>query len=139
MKNENASYPKVIAVDFDGCLCTNKWPEIGEENRPAINELIRRKAKGDKLILWTCRTGQQLDDAVLWCGNHGLEFDAINENLPGNKEKFKNDCRKVFAHEYWDDKAVFVSAQKHKNRIRAAINRIKALCSRRRACGKVER
>ena len=67
MRNGSTSYPKVIAVDFDGCLCANKWPEIGEENRQAINELIRRKADGDKIILWTCRTDQQLDDAVLWC------------------------------------------------------------------------
>lgn len=112
MKDENVSYPKVIAVDFDGCLCTSKWPEIGRENRKAINELIRRKAEGDKIILWTCREGKQLREAVLWCMNRGLKFDAINENLPDNKEKFGNDSRKVFAHEYWDDKAVFVSAQR---------------------------
>lgn len=23
---------KIIAVDFDGTLCENKWPEIGEAN-----------------------------------------------------------------------------------------------------------
>ena len=111
MDRDNVSYPKVIAVDFDGCLCENKWSEIGAENRAAINELRRRKADGDKIILWTCRVGKQLDDAVLWCLNRGIRFDAINENLQENKEKFGNDCRKVFAHEYWDDKAVYVSAK----------------------------
>jgi hypothetical protein len=32
-------------------------------------------------------------------------FDAINENLPVNVAAFGNDCRKIFADEYWDDKA----------------------------------
>ena len=25
-----ATPPKIIAVDFDGCLAVNKWPEVGE-------------------------------------------------------------------------------------------------------------
>ena len=105
-----SSYPKVIAVDFDGCLCVKKWPDIGAPNWDAIHALIRRKAEGDKIILWTCRDGQQLEDAVLWCMNRGLRFDAINDNLPENKKFFGNDCRKVWAHEYWDDRAVPVIA-----------------------------
>lgn len=104
------NYPKVIAVDFDGCLCTRKWPEIGDPNWRAIHELQRRQADGDKIILWTCRVGQQLDEAVLWCLNHGLKFDAVNQNLPEHIAYYGNDCRKVFAHEYWDDKALAVTA-----------------------------
>lgn len=72
---------KIIAVDFDGTLCEEKWPEIGSANQPIIDELIRRKENGDKLILWTCRCGSLLDAAILWCLNHGLEFDAVNDNL----------------------------------------------------------
>ena len=105
------NYHKVIAVDFDGCLCVKKWPEIGAPNWNAINALIRRKAEGDKIILWTCRDGKQLEEAVLWCLNHGLRFDAINENLPENVKFFGNDCRKVWANEYWDDRAVPVIAE----------------------------
>lgn len=99
-----------IAIDFDGCLCTRNWPGIGEPNWDAIHELIRRKAEGDKLILWTCRDGQQLEEAVQWCYNHGLKFDAVNENLPAHRDYFGNDTRKVYADEYWDDKAVTVLA-----------------------------
>ena len=105
-----SEYSKTIAVDFDGCLCTNKWPDIGDPNWIAIHELIRRRAWGDKVILWTCRTGQQLEDAVNWCMNRGLHFDAVNENLPENIRFFGNDCRKVYANEYWDDKSVPVTA-----------------------------
>jgi len=97
---------KIIAVDFDGCLCEDNWPYIGKPNQFIINELIRQKAEGAKIILWTCRQGEHLQAAVMWCINRGLRFDAINENLPENIQKYGNDCRKIFAHEYWDDKSV---------------------------------
>lgn len=101
-------YAKTIAVDFDGCLCEAKWPDIGEPRQQVINELIKQQTDGAKLILWTCREGQQLQAAVMWCLNHGLKFDAINDNLPENKEYFGNNSRKVWANEYWDDKSVLV-------------------------------
>lgn len=99
---------KVIAVDFDGTLCDSAWPEIGKENQPVINELLRRQADGDRIILWTCRTGVLLDAAVAWCTNHGLNFDAINSNVPERITLYGDDPRKVSADEYWDDRAVLV-------------------------------
>lgn len=97
---------KIIAVDFDGCLCENAWPDIGEARPGVIAALLARQAKGDKIILWTCRVGERLEAAVQWCADRGIVFDAINANLPENIEKYGNDCRKVYADEYWDDKAV---------------------------------
>jgi len=97
---------RIIAVDFDGCLCENAWPEIGEAKQDVIDALLSRQKQGAKIILWTCRVGEQLDAAVRWCVRHGIVFDAINENLPVNIAAFGNDCRKVFADEYWDDKSV---------------------------------
>lgn len=99
---------KTIAVDFDGCLCEAKWPDIGAPRWDVINELRKQQADGAKLILWTCREGQQLQAAVMWCLNHGLKFDAINDNLEENKEYFGNNSRKVWASEYWDDKSALV-------------------------------
>jgi len=101
---------KVIAVDFDGTLCENKWPEIGQANERVINSLLLRQAEGDKLILWTCRTAHLLDAALMWSLKHGLRFDAVNANLPERIAEYGNDCRKVFADEYWDDKSVIVRA-----------------------------
>ena len=100
---------KTIAVDFDGCLCESKWPDIGAPRQRVINELIREQAEGARLILWTCREGEQLDAAVMWCLNRGLRFDTVNDNLPENKERFGTNCRKVLADEYWDDKNVLIS------------------------------
>ena len=97
----------IIAVDFDGCLCQNKYPDIGTPNYPVIDELINRQTDdGAKIILWTCRRDELLEDALAWCRNRGLRFDAVNENLPEIIEAFGGDCRKVYANEYWDDRAV---------------------------------
>ena len=96
---------KIIAVDFDGTLCENKWPEIGAANWDLIWYLqAQRDQNGVKLILWTCRAGEQLDEAVKWCELNGLQFDAINKNLPESIELFGEDTRKVFANEYIDDR-----------------------------------
>ena len=99
---------KIIAVDFDGTLCKDKWPYIGEPNLPLLHWLIARRAMGDKVILWTCRCGEMLDKAVAWCKARGLELDAINENLPENVEQYGNDCRKIYADIYLDDKAGYI-------------------------------
>lgn len=100
-----AEYRKIIAVDFDGTLAVTQFPTIIE---PKWNEIAICKAlkkQGCILILWTCRCGEDLTAAVEWCKEHGLEFDYINENVPENVEKWGNDSRKIFAHEYIDDKA----------------------------------
>lgn len=49
--------PKIIAVDFDGCLVTNKFPEVGELIETTISRLKQEQAAGAKVILWTNRTG----------------------------------------------------------------------------------
>lgn len=96
----------IIAVDFDGTLCENKYPEIGKPNKTVIDALLLRQKDGAKIILWTCRCGKYLKAAVKWCKEHGIVFDAVNRNLPEMRKSFKNDSRKVFAREYWDDRAV---------------------------------
>lgn len=95
---------KIIAVDFDGTLCENRWPEIGEPKFGTIMYLKKEKKNGARLILWTCRVGEMLENAVAWCTEHGLEFDAVNENLPEIVKLFGSDTRKIFANEYLDDR-----------------------------------
>jgi hypothetical protein len=102
--------PRIVAVDFDGCLCKNAWPEIGNPNMDIIDKLIQHRISGGKAILWTCRENAALERAVAWCKELGLEFDAVNANLPEQTAFFGNDSRKLGADEYWDDKAVQVKA-----------------------------
>jgi len=102
--NESRKYT-IYAVDFDGTLCESVWPGIGSPNTVLIRHLIKRRREGNKVILWTCRCGSRLEEAVSWCRNYDLEFDAVNENLSEMVKLFGNDSRKIFADVYIDDKA----------------------------------
>ena len=96
----------IIAVDFDGTLCENAWPDIGSPKIPVIEYVRRQKETGAEIILWTNRTGQRLDEAVRWCREHGIEFDAVNENLTRMIKVFGSDPRKVYADIYLDDRMI---------------------------------
>ncbi len=95
-----------IAIDFDGCLCVNAYPGIGAPNWAVIAKAKERQATGAGLILWTCREGKLLEEAVAACAGWGIRFDALNESLPDWIEAFGTRPRKVGATEYWDDRAV---------------------------------
>lgn len=101
---------KIIAVDFDGTLCFSDWPSLGEPNTPLIKYLLKEKASGSKIILWTCRAGQALMDATKWCAGYGLEFDAINDNLPEVVELYGNNSRKITCDIYIDDRSILPDA-----------------------------
>lgn len=98
---------KIIAVDFDGTLCTNKYPAIGKPKRKII-DLVKQLHPYNTLILWTCRCNEDLAEALDWCAAHGLHFHYVNENVPENTEKYQNNSRKIYADIYIDDKAVNV-------------------------------
>lgn len=57
---------KIIAVDFDGTIVEHRYPEIGKEMMFAFATLKALKKKGHKLILWTFRDGERLEDAVIF-------------------------------------------------------------------------
>ena len=121
----------IIAVDFDGTLCENKWPEIGMPNEELIEYLKKRQANGEKLILWTSRNEEQTKDAVEWCKEHGLVFDAVNDNLPEIVEAFGGNCRKIFANEYIDDRNRSInSCRERSNLERWAENEVAIACRR---------
>lgn len=98
----------IIAVDFDGTIVEHKFPNIGKVKIGAIEQLINFQNDGCKLILWTCREdvkeGNFLTEAVEFCRERGLEFDAINCNLP--ESGLYTDSRKIYADLYIDDKAI---------------------------------
>lgn len=95
---------RIIAVDFDGTLCNANWPGVGEPNTKLINDLINMQKAGDRIILWTCREGDALENAIRWCKEYGLAFDAINDNLTEQIELYGNNSRKISCDMYIDDK-----------------------------------
>ena len=101
-KNGNIIY----AVDFDGTLSFGRWPEIGDPNEALFRFLIKEKEAGARIILYTCRSGRELIEAVEFCADQGLDFDTVNENLPDQIELYGGDTRKINADYYIDDKAV---------------------------------
>lgn len=96
----------IIAVDFDGTLSLGIWPEVGPANIELIEHLQILKREGNKIILWTCRTGEDLAVAVNWCKEYGLEFDSVNDNLPEIIETYGCNSRKISCDYYIDDKAM---------------------------------
>lgn len=94
-----------VAIDFDGCLCANAYPDIGAPNWEIIVAAAAEQIAGAGLILWTCREGELLENALEACARWGLHFDAVNDSLPSWKKFYGNETRKVGATEYWDDKA----------------------------------
>lgn len=96
------SYNPIVAVDFDGTLSLDaQYPNIGRFNTSLYEALMKLRSIGWSIVLWTCREGKELKEAVIWCANNGLEFDAINENP--SHVPFKS--RKVVADMYIDDRA----------------------------------
>lgn len=71
-----------IAIDFDGTIVEHKYPQIGKEIPFAIATLKRLQDDGHRLILWSCREGRLLEDAIAFCRERGVEFFAVNSNYP---------------------------------------------------------
>jgi hypothetical protein len=92
-----------IAVDFDGTIVEHEYPEIGKEMLFAFLTLKELNKKGARLILWTFRSGKELEEAVEFCRKNGVEFYAVNKNYP---EEVMNDTvsRKIDADIFIDDR-----------------------------------
>ena len=134
---------KIIAVDFDGTLCENKYPEIGEPvtgyyrgwkgdkyfscRFNFIKLLIALQEMGNKIILFTCRGGEQLEEAVSWCNNlFGLKFDAVNNDVEETLQRYAptlelrnqlSGTRKIYADVYIDDRNLNADEYLEKNLI----------------------
>lgn len=96
----------IICVGFDDTLSLgNRYHYIGKPNTELFSLLNSLQKLGHTIILWTCREGKPLEDAVSWCKENGLEFDYVNQNVPW----LGFDCRKIVADWYIDDCAIHVS------------------------------
>ena len=94
-----------IAVDFDGTIVEHDYPEIGKEKLFAFETLKQLNKMGASLILWTFRSGTELENAVEFCRKNGIEFYAVNKNYP--EEIFDETVsRKIDADIYIDDKNI---------------------------------
>ncbi len=95
-----------IAVDFDGTIVEHKYPAVGKPQLFAFETLKQLQKQGHKLILWTYRAGKELDDAVEFCKENGIEFYAVNKNYPEEKFDESSISRKIYADVYIDDRNI---------------------------------
>lgn len=94
-----------IAVDFDGTIVENKYPEIGKPVLFAFESMRKLQEEGHLLILWTYRYGEKLEEAVEFCRMRGIEFYAVNKSYP--EEDFDEAIsRKILADIFIDDRNI---------------------------------
>lgn len=104
MPEQSREY-RYICVDFDGTLCEECWPEIGEPKWYVFGWLNAQRIRFEsKIILHTCRAGESLLEAIVWCRDKGLVFDSINSN-PFSEFAHLGEGNKPYADIYLDDKA----------------------------------
>lgn len=94
----------IIAVDFDGTIVEHKYPAIGREIPFAIETLKKLRDDRHKLILWSVREGELLQEAVDFCRERGLEFYAVNKDYPEEEQEHKHYSRKLKADLFIDDR-----------------------------------
>ena len=94
-----------IAVDFDGTLVENRYPEIGKPILFAFESLKKLQQEGHQIILWTYRSGVKLQEAVDFCESKGIKFYAVNKSYPEEvyEEKIS---RKILADFFIDDRNI---------------------------------
>lgn len=91
----------IIAVDFDDTITeSSEYPIMGKIRPEAVRVLKRLKEAGHILILWTCREGEYLEEAVNALIDNDVYFDCVNENYVSAQ------TRKIIADLYIDDRAL---------------------------------
>lgn len=93
---------KVIAIDFDNTITEpSPYPIMGSVRTEAIKYIKKLYDNGYTLILWTCRSGVYLEEAIsaLKLNNIFDCFKYINEDGQ------QHNHRKVIADFYIDDRS----------------------------------
>jgi hypothetical protein len=99
--------PFVVAIDFDGTIVENEYPNIGPLKENAIRCIRLLKEIGCYIIITSCRTNTKLHPNLAerltqvriikdFLERNNIPFDEIDDGSQG----------KVFADVYIDDRAV---------------------------------
>lgn len=94
-----------IAIDFDGTIVEDQYPKIGKPQLFAFETIKKLQEKGHRIILWTYRHGKELQEAVDFCAQNGIQFYAVNKSFP--EEIFDPKySRKINADLFIDDRNI---------------------------------
>lgn len=94
---------KTVCVDFDGTCVDHRYPDIGPD-APMAGPILRALvANGVRLILWTMRSGDELQAAVDWFRTRKIPLFGVNSNP---EQVTWTTSPKAYAQAYIDDAAV---------------------------------
>jgi hypothetical protein len=111
MKLQDKVKQVVLAIDFDGTICTVSYPEIGRERVGAKEFINKLYDEGYLIVINTCRSdgGEHKAETMVreFCKLRGIKYHTVNENLDFLIEHYGCDTRKISADVYIDDKCLF--------------------------------
>jgi len=99
-----------IALEFDGVIVENDYPQMGKPNEEAISVLTELIENGYKLILNTKRYGPSLSEAIRYCNQNNILFYSV-----GNNELKENESNKLNATLYIETGCVGIPLKKGGN------------------------
>lgn len=94
----------IIAIDFDGTVVEHEYPDIGAQVPHARRVIKRLAERNHKLILYTMRSGDELNDAVRYMKTV-IEVDLYGVNANPQQSEW-TDSPKAYAEVYIDDAAL---------------------------------
>jgi hypothetical protein len=107
-------FPKTYAIDWDGTVVENRqFPRIGEPKPNAIHVMQRIIDEGGRIIIWTCRGGEEQAKGITEKLNeHGIYDFRLNDEFEDSKEYWKDSASpKVFADVYIDDRGIHTQGE----------------------------
>ena len=109
----------IIAIDFDGTFVTHEYPKIGRTLENCIETVKKLQEKNHDIILYTMRSGKELQEAVDWCNENEIILWGVNKN-PSQSSWTKSP--KVYAHIYIDDAALGTPLDYYEDGTRPSVN-----------------
>jgi hypothetical protein len=96
----------IIAIDFDGTCVTHEYPEVGKDI--GAGRVLKKLAEnGHQLILWTMRSGKELQDAEDWFYAQGFYSGYSLFGVNSNPQQASwTSSPKAYAQMYIDDAAL---------------------------------
>lgn len=105
----------VIAIDFDGTIVKQDYPNIGklyDSAKECINELYNSGRY--YIIIWSTRCGQDEADMINFLNKNEVKYHKVNGNLPEFSElqeaKGFSTPRKIYYDLLVDDKSLLMQS-----------------------------
>lgn len=101
---------RIIAIDFDGTIVEQSYPEMGKIKKNAKSIINRLYDEGNTIIIWTVRSNANnaLDSMIRFLEEKQIKYHKINENADSilNDSSWTDFSPKIYADIYIDDRGI---------------------------------